>query len=122
VGVAYEHPISITQEGTVTALDGNAEQLGVVLRRVADELPDTTLVVAAHGVATTDDDQREHLLRETLDEIERARGDGVELAGYFHDTGIDGYDWVDGFDQPRGLAARDRAIKPSGRFLQSTLS
>ena len=34
--------------------------------------------------------------------------DGVPLRGYFHETGIDGYEWVHGFAAPRGLLTRDR--------------
>jgi beta-glucosidase/6-phospho-beta-glucosidase/beta-galactosidase len=45
----------------------------------------------------------------------------VPLTGYFHDTGIDGYEWTLGFGAPRGLVGRDRNPKPSGRWFQGFL-
>ncbi|HEV8295770.1 MAG TPA: family 1 glycosylhydrolase, partial [Acidimicrobiales bacterium] len=105
-----------------TGFAPSVEELGAVLRRVADELPGVPLVVAANGVATTDDDWREELLRDTVAELGRAAADGVDVRGYFHDTGIDGYDWQLGFDEPRGLIRRDRTVKNSGRALQSLLA
>ena len=74
------------------------------------------------GVATTDDEWREELLRSTVIEMQRAIADGVPLTGYLHDTGIDGYEWLYGFDAPRGLIDRDRKIKASGYYLQALLT
>jgi beta-glucosidase len=133
VGIAYDHPISVSRTGAVgaypatartdaTGFAPHAEELGGVLRRVAEEAPGARLMVAANGVPTPDDAWREELLRDTVDELRRARRDGVDVRGYVHDTGIDGYEWNHGFDAPRGLVARDRTVKPSGRFLQSLLS
>jgi beta-glucosidase len=133
VGVAYDHPLRVDADGTLlpdpsgartdaTGFAPNPEQLGEVLRRVAEEAGGAPVVVAANGVATTDDDWREELLRASIDQVRLAIADGVDVRGYFHDTGIDGYDGVLGFDAPRGLVARDRRIKPSGRYLQGLLS
>ena len=133
IGVAYRPPLLIgvdTQPGPYPATGRteasgfapNAEELGDVLRRLAELAPATPLVIAADGVATTDDDWRDELLRATVLEMRRALNDGVPLTGYFHDTGIDGYEWTHGFDAPRGLLGRDRAPKASGRFLQGLLA
>jgi beta-glucosidase len=132
VGVAFDHPISVDAAGAVGPYPANARldatgfapnpaELGDVLRRVAEMSPDTPLVVASNGIATPDDSWREELLRATVDELRSALRDGVDLHGWFHDTGIDGYEWNHGFDAPRGLIDRDRAIKPSGRWLQELL-
>lgn len=81
------------------------------------------LLVSGDGVATTDDEWREALLRGTVLELRHAVADGVPLRGDFHDTGIDGYEWALGFASCRGgLVAGDRTIKPSGRWLQGALT
>jgi beta-glucosidase len=50
------------------------------------------------------------------------RSAGIDVRGYFHDTGIDAYEWNHGFDAPRGLIARDRTIKPSGHWLRDRIA
>ena len=133
LGVAYRPPLLVgtdtnlgpypaTGRTDASGFAPNPEELGVVLRRLAELAPATPLVVAADGVATTDDDWREELLRATVVELRRAIDDGVPLTGYFHDTGIDGYEWTYGFDAPRGLVARDRTLKTSGHYLQALLT
>lgn len=132
LGVAYRPPILVGDDATLgpypatartdaTGFAPNPEELGETVRRLAELAPDTPLVVSADGVATTDDDWREELLRATLVELRRAVADGVPLRGYFHETGIDGYEWVHGFAAPRGLLTRDRSLKNSARHLQSVL-
>lgn len=89
-----------------------SEGLGEVLRRLADELPGRALLVAEHGVGTTDDDWREEVLRDSLAEVASAVADGVDLRGFFHWTGIDNYEWTYGYRVPFGLFDRDR--RPRG--------
>jgi len=95
------------------------EELGVVLERVAERLPNRSLIVAGNGVATKDDDWRGELLRDTVDVLTDAHRGGIPVVGYFHDTGIDGYEWRAGFETQRGLIDRARTIKPSGEFFAS---
>ncbi len=90
-----------------------SEGLGIVLRRLADELPGRPLLIAEHGVGTTDDDWRVDILRSSLAEVESALADGVDVRGFFHWTGIDNYEWLHGFDVPFGLFDRDRKPRPS---------
>lgn len=133
LGVAFDHPITVDAAGTVgpyppsarrdaTGFAPNATELGEVLERVADAAPGVPIVVAANGVATTDDAWREELLRDTVDVIAAVRSAGIDVRGYFHDTGIDAYEWNHGFDAPRGLIARDRTIKPSGHWLRERIA
>lgn len=133
IGVAYRPPILVDDAATLgpypatartdaTGFAPNPEELGETVRRLAELAPNTPLLVSADGVATPDDEWREQLLRSTIVELRRAVADGVPLTGYFHDTGIDGYEWVHGFGAPRGLVARDRTVKPSGRHLQGVLT
>jgi beta-glucosidase len=133
IGIAYDHPIAVGADGSAgpfpptarlddTGFAPNATELGDVLRRVAEDAPDTPLVVAANGVATTDDSWREELLRDTFTVLDDARHDGVDLRGYFLDTAIDGYEWNHGFAAHRGIVTRERSLKPSARWLQERLS
>lgn len=128
VGVAHHPPIGVLADTSRTAWPAgdrrdatgfapNPEELGELLHRVADETGGRPLVVAADGVATDDDDWRDELLRETLRQLAQVRRDGLDVRGYFHDTGIDGYEWELGFHAPRGLLERDRTPKPSAERL-----
>ena len=47
-----------------------SEGLGIVLRRLHDELPGRPLLICEHGVGTDDDDWRSDVLRESLTVIE----------------------------------------------------
>lgn len=85
-----------------------SEGLGVVLRRLADELPGRRLLVAEHGVGTDDDDWRTEILDASLGEVDRAVADGIDVAGFFFWTGVDNYEWTFGDEVPFGLFDRDR--------------
>lgn len=90
--------------------------------RVADGNDPRPIVIAANGIACDDEDDRDEYIRGIVDQLRLLRVDGVALAGYFHHTGIDGYEWTDGFSRPRGLVNRTRAIKPAGQFLQQYIA
>jgi beta-glucosidase len=119
VGLAYVH--YPPADGTAFDAAAEADALGEVIHRLAEELPDRAFAVAAHGLGTGDDKKREALLRATVDQLRAARRDGIDLRGYFHDTGIDGYDFATGFARPRGLLTRARELKDSAHWLQETL-
>jgi beta-glucosidase len=133
IGLRFDHPLLVRADGSLgpypkdAAVDAsgfapNAEELGHALRRAADDLPGRRLMIAGNGVATTSDSWREELVHETVHVLRQAVADGVPLDGYFHDTGIDGYEWRRGFDAPRGLIERDRTPKASGRALQMLIA
>lgn len=94
------------------------EGLGLVLRRLHDELPGRRLLVAECGFGTDDDDWREELLTASLDETERAIADGVDVAGFFHWTAVDNYEWLEGFDVKFGLFDHDRKPKGSAALIR----
>lgn len=132
VGLVFDHPVGVTGEGDLCpwpAGDRRADtgfvpvpdELRTLLERMADRV-DRPLVIAGNGVATTDDEWREELLRSTIDVVTGARADGINLVGYFHDTLIDGYEGRMGFNTNRGLIDRDRNVKESGRFLQAWIA
>ncbi len=96
-----------------------AEGLGIVLRRLADELPGRPLLVDECGVGTDDDSWRVEILRDSLQEVERAVADGVDVRGFFHWTGVDNYEWDFGYDVQFGLFDRDRNPKPSAELARA---
>jgi beta-glucosidase len=87
--------------------------LGEALQRLGEALPDRRLLVARVGVGTTDDGQREDLLRALDAELVGAAADGVGVEGAFYGSAIDAYEWEHGFAVPFGLFDRDRAARPS---------
>lgn len=92
--------------------------LGVVLDRLTDELPGKPLLIAEHGVGTTDDEWRCAILRESLAIVADRLGRGVDVRGFFHWTGVDNYEWAQGFDVPFGLFDRDRRPKASAELVR----
>ena len=125
IGIAFDNPIAVDSTGSLRAYPADAEradngfaplpeELGVALRRLDQLASGRPLIVTTNGVSTTDDEWREHVLSQTLDVVAAARADGVGVVGYFHDTGIDGYEWRAGFETERGLIDRDRNVKLSG--------
>jgi beta-glucosidase len=93
-----------------------SEGLGLVLRRLHDELPGRPLLVCEHGVGTDDDEWRCDVLRESLAVTEEAIADGVDLRGFFFWTGVDNYEWTFGYDVAFGLFDRDRQARPSAQL------
>ncbi|MGZ8766672.1 MAG: family 1 glycosylhydrolase [Acidimicrobiia bacterium] len=94
-----------------------SEGLGIVLRRLQDELPDRPRLICEHGVGTDDDEWRVDVLRESLGVVEEAIADGVDVRGFFHWTGVDNYEWDRGFEVPFGLFDRNREPRASAALL-----
>lgn len=133
IGITHDHPIAIDHAGGVhpypadgrrsdTGFTPIVNELGELLAYLGAELPGRRLVVAGHGVATTDDDWRQQVLQDTHELMVGLVADGAPIDGYLHDTGIDGYEGPYGFSTQRGLVGRNRELKESGRWLQSRLS
>jgi len=87
--------------------------LGEVLHRLADEHPNTPILIDECGIGTEDDEWRATYLRECLDEVTRALADGIDLRGFFHWTAVDNYEWLHGYSVPFGLMDRDRNVRDS---------
>ncbi len=132
IGLSHDHPIAIDHFGAVHPYpaDGRRSDTGFtpipnelteLLTYVDSEMPGRALVVAGHGVPTTDDEWREGLLDETYSLLTDA-AEHLPLVGYLHDTGIDGYEGPYGFSTSRGLIGRDREPRDSARLLQARLS
>lgn len=94
------------------------EGLGVVLRRLAEELPGRPLLVADTGVATDDDELRSSALDTTFTEVANARAQGVDVRGVFVWSPIDTWEWEAGFTARFGVADQDRSLRPSAEVLR----
>lgn len=101
---------------------GEPARLTDCVYRVAEARDPRPIIIAGNGLATDDEDARDEYLRGVADQLRLLRIDGVDVAGYFHHTGIDGYEWNDGFARPRGLIDRARAVKPAGAFLRQFIT
>jgi beta-glucosidase len=123
VGIVHDHPIGIQPDGSIDAWPVNGrrdasgfipqpDELAEAIYRTHEALPDHQLAIAGHGLPTDDDGWQDDQLSRAL-ELVREAADGIGLTGYFHDAGIDGYEWKKGFDAPRGLIRRDRTRKPA---------
>ena len=131
VGLSHDHPVGVTETGRLVSWPASARrsaagfapepaELGEAVHRAIDAVPGRGVVVAAHGVATDDDDWRDTVLDGSLAVVADARASG--LRGYFHDSAVDGYEWALGLGAPRGLIGRDRVVKPSAQRLAAAIS
>jgi len=128
IGIVHDHPVGVDRSGALVAYPADgvqddtgfcpvAEELAAAVRRCADTIT-LPLLVAGHGVATSDDDWRDQILADTRRHLADIVAEGIDLRGYFHDNGIDGYEGALGFAAPRGLVGRDRNAKPSAARLR----
>ena len=67
------------------------------------------------------DTQRAWFIRESLKNIHRAIGEGVDIRGYLHWSLMDNFEWADGYTQRYGLTYVDfrsqrRTVKDSARW------
>ncbi len=128
VGVCFDAPVSVDRHGRLgpypatgrrddSGLAPEPEELGRALARLADILGDRPLAVAGNGVSTTDETWRDQLLARTLDQVEAARSDGINVNGFFVDTAVDSYHWNWGRTTARGLFDPDRNPKDAAHTL-----
>ncbi len=100
-----------------------AEGLRLCQDRLAHELAGRPIVIASCGLGTetdsatgtgTDGDERRcEYLTDCMQITSEAITDGIDVRGFFHRTGIDGYELGAGFDVASGLIRRDRTPKAS---------
>jgi beta-glucosidase len=113
--VTYPPQARISSIGYGVHPDG----VGLVLDRLHAELPGTPLLVAEFGIGTSDDTERAGYLTRGLEVVQERLVGGVDVAGFFHWTGIDNYEWLHGFepDAAFGIIDADRNLKPSAAVL-----
>ena len=79
-----------------------------VLIDYSDRWPALPLMVTESGLATRVGRRRaEHVVR-SLEQIWRAREEGVDVRGYFHWSLMDNFEWAEGYEPRFGLYSVDR--------------
>ncbi|MGK5683903.1 glycoside hydrolase family 1 protein [Actinoplanes sp. URMC 104] len=115
----------VTPPGTVLTqahVEYRPQAVGASVRRVAEVLPGTPILVTENGLATTDDDERITFTAEVLRGLHAAVHDGVDVRGYLHWSLLDNFEWFSGYAVTFGLIGVDRATfartpKPSLEWL-----
>jgi beta-glucosidase len=95
------------------------EGLRLILDKLHAELPGTPLLIAEYGIGTDDDSVRAAYLSAGLDITHEAIARGVDIAGFFHWTAVDNYEWLHGFDLKFGIIDTQRNVRPSALVLQA---
>jgi len=78
-----------------------------VLKDLGGRYPSLPLVVSEGGIATTVGARRAENVVRTLEQIDRARKDGVDVRGYYHWSLYDNFEWAEGYAPRFGLYTVD---------------
>ena len=82
-------------------------------------IPNRPILISEAGIGTDDDQQRNDYVEAVLDIARDAITGGVDLRGIFWWTGVDNYEWGQGFDVRFGLFDRDRNPKPAAEIARA---
>lgn len=74
-----------------------------VLKDFGARWPELPLVVSESGIATGVGERRAENIVRSLEQIERARTEGVDVRGYYHWSLFDNFEWAEGFVPRFGL-------------------
>ena len=72
-----------------------------------DRKYDMPIMITEHGVADSEDEERPDFIRESIEKIDEAREEGVEVLGYLHWSLIDNFEWDKGKWPRFGLVEYD---------------
>ena len=92
------------------------EGLGYFLRRIAKF--NKPIYVTENGIADARDVKRSEFIRRHVEEVIRAKKEGVPVAGYFHWSLLDNFEWNDGFWPRFGLFEMD--YRTMGRTMRKS--
>jgi beta-glucosidase len=111
------------------------ESLYYILKKFAAYNEVTNIIVTENGAAFNDilidnqvhDPQLIRFIQGYIEQLLRAKKEGVPVNGYFHWTFTDNFEWAEGYRQRFGLiytdfATQRRIIKSSGYWFQQFLS
>ena len=85
------------------------EGLYHVLSSFSRRWPELPLVVTESGLATRVGERRAENVVRALEQIQRARGEGADVRGYYYWSLYDNFEWAEGFDPRFGLYTVDYA-------------
>jgi beta-glucosidase len=90
-----------------------AEGFAHVLERLGSDHAGRPLLVAEAGIGTADDQERHDYVEDVLGIVHNAITGGIDVQGLFWWTGVDNYEWHQGYDLRFGLFDRDRNPSPA---------
>lgn len=102
---------------TAMGYEDRPDALAAVCRYVWERTA-TPVLVTENGFSGDDDDRRGAFVSESLDHLQRAIADGVDVRGYFYWSLLDNYEWMSGYGPKFGIVGVERStqrrvIKPS---------
>ncbi len=74
-----------------------------LLKAYSDRYPNLPMVVSEGGIATEVGERRAENVVRALEQIDRARKQGVDVRGYYHWSLIDNFEWAEGYEPRFGL-------------------
>jgi beta-glucosidase len=101
------------------------EGMADILRRVAQF--GRPLIITENGIADAQDHRRPSFLREHISKMDELIKEGLPLAGYFHWSLLDNFEWLEGFVPRFGLFEVDynsfaRRRRPSAEFFSRLIA
>ncbi len=144
LGVNYYYPLLVKNSSStpmkaesVTPDDGQFTQMGwsvypeglcIILKKIADDYPVSSIYVTENGSAYADvishdksilDDARTEYLEQHLIAVSRLVNDKIPVKGYFAWSLMDNFEWSEGYTRRFGLVytnfqTQERIIKQSG--------
>jgi beta-glucosidase len=124
LGFSYYSAIGVHGDGTLGRwpVDGRpgpqgyvrwAEGFVHVLQRLTEDHPGRPILIAEAGIGTDDEAERTGYVEDVLGIVADAITGGADVRGLFWWTGVDNYEWHDGYEVRFGLFDRDRNPKPA---------
>lgn len=85
-----------------------AEGWYTILVELGARFPGLPMTVTEGGIATKVGARRAENIVRTLEQIQRAMDDGVDVRGYYHWSLMDNFEWAEGYEPQFGLFSVDR--------------
>ena len=96
-------PLDPTYYVPAMGYEHNPNGLYVVLSDFAQRWPNLPLTVTESGIATEVGARRAEVVVRALEAIEKARGEGADVRGYYHWSLFGNFEWAEGFGPRFGL-------------------